>query len=59
MAIKEITRETSLGEIIETPAGHDIIMKALYQVGISGEILKKGPLSKLSLGKLQNNIACG
>lgn len=53
MAIKEITRETSLGEIIATPAGHDIIMKALYQVGISGDILKKGPLSKLSLGKIQ------
>ena len=50
---KEITRNSTLGEIMATPAGHDIIMKALYQVGISGDILKKGPLSKLSLGKLQ------
>jgi len=50
---KEITRNSALGEIMATPAGHDIIMKALYQVGISGDILKKGPLSKLTLGKLQ------
>lgn len=48
-----ITRETPMAEIMASPAGHDIIMKALYQVGISGDILKKGPLSKLTLDKLQ------
>ena len=53
MAINEITRDTTLGEIMSTPAGHDIIMKALYQVGMSGDMLKKGPLSKLTLGKVQ------
>ena len=44
-----ITRETPMAEIMDSPAGQDIIMKALYQVGISGDILKKGPLSKLTL----------
>ncbi len=53
MANIEITRKTPLGEILATPAGHDIIMKALYQVGMSGDVLKKGPLSKLTLGALQ------
>lgn len=53
-----VTKDTPLGEILRTPAGHDIIMKALYQVGMSGDILKKGPLSKLTLGKLQK-ISCG
>lgn len=53
MAEINVTRNSTLGEIMATPAGHDIIMKALYQVGISGDMLKKGPLSKLTLGKLQ------
>ena len=47
-----VTRQTPLGEIMKTPAGHDILMKALYQVGLSGDILKKGPLSKLTLGMI-------
>lgn len=48
-----ITKDTAIGDIMKTPAGHDIIMKALYSIGLSGNILKKGPLSKLTLGKLQ------
>lgn len=48
-----ITKNTPLGEIIGTPTGHDILMKALYSVGLGGEILKKGPLSKLTLAKVQ------
>ncbi|MBE6772690.1 MAG: alpha-glucosidase [Clostridia bacterium] len=48
-----VTKDTQLGEIMKTPAGHDIIMKALYSVGVSGDAVKKGPLSKLTLGKLQ------
>lgn len=53
MANVTVTKNTPLGEIMKTPAGHDIIMKALYQVGVSGDVLKKGPLSKLTLEKLQ------
>lgn len=47
-----VNKNTPISEIIRTPAGHDIIMKALYSVGLSGEFLKKGPLSKLTLNKL-------
>ncbi len=47
-----VNKNTPISEIIRTPAGHDIIMKALYSVGLGGEFLKKGPLSKLTLGKI-------
>ncbi len=47
-----VNKNTPISEIIRTPAGHDIIMKALYSVGVSGEFLKKGPLSKLTLDKI-------
>ncbi len=49
----QISRYTKLADIISTPAGHDILMKALYSAGLDGNILKKGPLSRLTLGKLQ------
>ena len=48
-----VTRNTPIGEILETPAGHDILAKALYSVGMGLDILKKGPLSKLTLEKIQ------
>ena len=47
-----VNKNTPVSEILKTPAGHDIIMKALYSVGISGDFLRKGPLSKLTLGKI-------
>ena len=47
-----VNKNTPISEIIRTPAGHDIIMKALYSVGLSGDFLKKGPLSKLTLNKI-------
>ena len=28
-----VTKATPIGEIMKTPAGHDIIMKALYSFG--------------------------
>ena len=46
-----VNKNTPISEIIRTPAGHDIIMKALYSVGLNGDFLKKGPLSKLTLNK--------
>ena len=48
-----VTKTTPIGEIIKTPAGHDILAKALYSVGMSLDILKKGPLAKLTLEKIQ------
>ncbi len=53
-----VTKATPIGEIMKTPAGHDIIMKALYSFGLSGEFLKKGPLSKLTLEKI-SKLSCG
>ncbi len=47
-----VNKNTPISEIINTPAGHDIIMKALYSVGLSGDFLRKGPLSKLTLNKI-------
>lgn len=48
-----VNKSSSLGQIMKTPSGYDIIMKALYSVGLSGEFLEKGPLSKLTLEKIQ------
>lgn len=48
-----ITKDTKLRDIISAPAGHDIIAKALYSVGLDISILKKGPLACLTLGGLQ------
>ena len=47
-----VNKNTPISEIIATPAGHDIIMKALYSVGLNGDFLRKGPLSKLTLDKI-------
>lgn len=47
-----INKNTKLKDIVKTPAGHDIIMKACTSFGVSGEILSKGPLSNLTLGGL-------
>lgn len=47
-----INKNTKLKDIVKTPAGHDIIMKACTSFGVSGDILGKGPLSNLTLGGL-------
>ena len=54
----QVTRQTKIADIIKTPAGHDIIAKALYSMGLSLDVLKKGPLSNLSLGQIQK-VAMG
>ena len=53
-----VTKQTKLKDIVATPAGHDIIMKACTSMGLPGEILAKGPLSNLTLEKL-NKISMG
>ena len=47
-----VNKNTKLKDIVSTPAGHDIIMKVCTSLGLSGDILKKGPLSNLTLGML-------
>ncbi len=54
----QVTRQTKIADIIKTPAGHDIIAKALYSMGLSLDILRKGPLSTLTLGQIQK-VAMG
>ncbi len=49
----QVTRSTKIGDIVKTPAGHDILAKALYSMGMGIEVLEKGPLSKLTLGQIQ------
>ena len=59
-----VTRNTKLKDIIATPAGHDIIMKACTSMGLPGSILSKGPLanlnlealSKISMGKIGDDF---
>lgn len=53
MEFNKVTRSTKIADIIRTPAGHDILAKALYSMGLSIDILKKGPLSRLTLGQIQ------
>ena len=53
-----VNKQTKLKDIVATPAGHDIIMKACTSMGLPGEILAKGPLSNLTLEKL-NKISMG
>ncbi|MBQ5905850.1 MAG: alpha-glucosidase [Clostridia bacterium] len=53
-----VNKQTKLKDIIATPAGHDIIMKACTSMGLPGDILAKGPLSNLTLESL-NKISMG
>ncbi|MBQ8029251.1 MAG: alpha-glucosidase [Clostridia bacterium] len=48
-----ITKETKIKNILKTPAGHDIIMKALHEFGIDSSLLTKTPIGELKLSSLQ------
>ena len=48
-----ITKETKIKNILKTPAGHDIIMKALHEFGINSSLLTKTPIGELKLSSLQ------
>lgn len=60
----QITRDTKIKDILKTPAGHDIIMKALYSLGIDSSVLTKSPigsmkisaLEKISMGKIDESF---
>lgn len=53
-----VNKQTKLKDIVATPAGHDIIMKACTSMGLPGDILAKGPLSNLTL-EILNKISMG
>lgn len=53
MAEQRITRETKLRDVLKTPAGHDILAKAFYSLGISKGLLTATPLGALKIGQLQ------
>ena len=47
-----ITLDNTLRELYETPIGHDALGKVLMQVGISENIIKKGPIGARKLRTL-------
>ena len=55
-----VTRDTKIKDILKSPAGHDIIAKALYSMGLDSSLITKTPIGslkisaieKLSMGKL-------
>ena len=44
-----VTKNTKLKDILKSPAGHDIINKALYAAGIDSSVITKTPLGSLTL----------
>ncbi|MBQ0035461.1 MAG: alpha-glucosidase [Firmicutes bacterium] len=58
-----ITQESKIKDVLNSPAGHDIIARVLYSVGLDENLLKGfignlklKHLSKLSFGKLDDNF---
>lgn len=58
-----ITHESKIKDVLNSPAGHDIIARVLYSVGLDENLLKGfignlklKHLSKLSFGKLDDNF---
>lgn len=54
----KITRETKIKDILKYPAGHDIIMKALYSLGLDSALLTKTPIGNMKISAIQK-IAMG
>ena len=49
----KITRETKIKDILKYPAGHDIIMKALYSLGLDSALLTKTPIGNMKISAIQ------
>lgn len=47
-----VTKETKLKDVLKTPAGHDILAKAFYSLGLSEKILTATPLGSLKINSL-------
>ena len=52
-----VTRETKLKDILKSPAGHDILAKALYAAGLDLSVITKTPLGSLKISALQKLTA--
>ena len=52
-----VTRETKLKDILRSPAGHDILAKALYAAGLDLSVITKTPLGSLKISALQKLTA--
>ena len=48
-----MTKETKLKDVLKTPAGHDILAKAFYSLGLSEKILTATPLGSLKINSLK------
>lgn len=48
-----VTKETKLKDVLKTPAGHDILAKAFYSLGLSEKILTATPLGSLKINSLK------
>ena len=52
-----VTRDTKLKDILRSPAGHDILAKALYAAGLDLSVITKTPLGSLKISALQKLTA--
>ena len=48
-----VTRETKIKDILKSPAGHDILAKALYAAGLDLSVITKTPVGNLKLSGIQ------
>ncbi len=48
-----VTQNTTLGEIMNTPVGNDLLSKVFYSLGLNGTVITKTPLSKLKLSTIE------
>lgn len=48
-----VTKETKLKDMLKSPAGHDILAKALYSAGLDLSVITKTPLGSLKLSAVE------
>lgn len=53
----KVTKDTKIKDILKSPAGHDIIMKALYSAGVDASLLTKSPIGSINISALQKFTA--
>ncbi len=52
-----VTKDTKLKDVLKSPAGHDILAKALYTVGVDLSLITKTPIGNLKFSSLQKITA--
>lgn len=48
-----VTKDTKIKDVLKSPAGHDILAKALYAAGLDLSVITKAPLGRLKLSGVQ------